>query len=255
MSNTYCSKCIFSDVIASNKPCEFDIPKLLKDIKQISDVDNYYVINNYQCLYGFGKNQYQLNEKELINTDIKTEVSKKASLKYYFLIDARYISDEQIIDLIQSINKLTIKPQKLSIMINPNRSNDIYQYIQKHIECPKWSVHVFLESLSLNDCINIVLDTNLTSSNSWCVIFYDGARQTGNDNKNLDLKNIITYLHNKIIIQQITNLGFAYDQQDLHGVCLNSGFYKYLTSNVSNNILDAIKTQTDFVLQTYEETY
>lgn len=252
MSNTYCSKCIFSNTASSEQSCEFGIPELLKNIKEISVTDDHYVIGNYQCLYGLSKNQFKINEKDLINTDLKNEIRKKASLKYYLLIDARQISDEKIIDLIQSVNSLTIKPQKLSIIINTNRSDDIYKYIQKYIGCTKWSVHVFIDSLSLNDCINIVLDTNLSSSNAWCVIFYDGKKQI-NKNKNLDLNNIIVYLHNKIIIQQITSMGFIHNQEDLHGVCLNASVYKYLTSTVSNNILEAIKTQTDFVLQTYEE--
>lgn len=253
MTKTYCNKCIFSDTISSGSPCGFDITNILQQGgRQLSDVDNYYVINDYHCLYGFGKSQYEQYTKEFNDIDLTSMIAEKAALKYYLLIDARDVQDDLIPDLIEKINGLNISPKKISIIIGPDRSEEIYHIIKNNISCSKWTVHVFLYSLSFNDCINIVLDTNLSNSGAWCVLFYDGTKYKNNKNSILDLSSIIDYLHIKIIIEQKTNFGCQLSLDSLHGLCLNASVFKYLTSVISNNILDGLRVKSDIHLLSYD---
>jgi|688.fasta_scaffold96036_4 hypothetical protein len=250
MTQTNCNKCIFSQPVSEEPNCYFDIPNQIKQHKEIIVNNNYNIINNYNCLYGFSKNQYNANIQDLESIEISELVRKKANLKYYLLIDAREAKDSELPSIIDDINNSNIKPKKLSIIIDPNRSENFYQLLRKNISCEKWTIHVYINSISFNDCINIILDTNLSTCDSWCVLFYDGSKRQ-NNNPTLNLTNITDYLHQKIIIQQSTNLGFINDDS-LHGLCLNCGLYKYLTSVVSNNILNGIKIMKDINLQPYE---
>lgn len=256
MKKTYCNKCLFAKPVSSNSACEFKIPESILEVDntRISIMDDYYTIENYNCLYGLSKNQYESNIDNIKDIDIKNIIIKKAELKYYLIIDARDVTENNFKILISSINELDIKPTKLSILINPEKSEEFYQLIRKKISCPKWTVHVFLKTLSFNDCINIVLDTNLPNCGAWCVLFLDGNKLHDNDNININLENIVNYLHNKIIIQQTTHTGFINDNASLHALCLNCSLYKYLTSVVANDILKGISILNDIKLQNYETT-
>lgn len=256
MNKTYCNKCLFSKPVSSGLSCEFDIPKMIQETSgdRLSTIEDFYIIDNYNCLYGFSKSQYESNLDNLKDIDIKNMVMQKADLKYYLVIDAREIKDDSFMGLMDKINHLDIKPTKISILIGPNRSEEIYQLIRENISCPKWTVHVFIASLSFNDCINIVLDTNLPNCDSWCVLFYDGTKLNNNDNININLDNIVNYLQKKFIIQQTTYMGFVENLSSLHALCLNCSLYKYLTSFIANDILKALKITTDIKLQYYETT-
>jgi hypothetical protein len=238
--------------VSSNNSCLFEIPEKLIN-KELDIKDNYYIINNYNCLYGFSKDQYKINEQELKDIDLKSLIFQKSALKYYLLIDARETGDEDLYELLNTINLLNNKPKRLSIIIDPSRSENFYQLLRNNISCEKWTIHVFINSIPFNDCINIILDTNLTTCNAWCVVFYDGSKFNNNENKTLNLFNLINYLQDEIIIKQVTNFGFINSIESLHCLCLNCSLYKYLTSVVSNNILRAIKLTTDISLQTYEK--
>lgn len=249
MSKTLCSKCVFGAEVTAEKSCEFDIPNRIHNKNMLSVVDNYYAIDNYNCLYGFSKSQYDLNKENLQNIDLRQHAIDHAKLKYYLLVDVRKLSMEDLEVLVNSINNLDIKPQKVSIICNPNEPDKTYQYLRKNINCPRWTAHLFIEDLPLNDCINTVLDTNLTGCNAWCVLFYDASQRSYPK----DLNSIVNELHEKIIINQETAMGVINTTDSLHCLCLNCSAYKFITTTISNDILKGLSvSKEDIILSNYE---
>jgi len=245
MTKTQCNKCMFGDVVSSDIPCEFNIPSKIKNIKNLTVTDNFYEIENYRCLYGFSKNQYNQHIENFKDIDIYKSIKEKTNIKYYLILDIRQISEDRIYEIIDEINNLEIKPKCLSIIINPKDPDAIYNYIRHNLSCNKWTIHVFIETLPLNDCVNIILDTNLANSESWCLLFLDA------NNLNKNINDTINYMQDTFIVKQTNFYGIKYDDS-LHMMCLNCMVYKTLVSTVDRNILKAIESTPEIVLETYE---
>lgn len=248
--NTKCEECIFSRSADSGEACEFGIIEAIEDKSKLSIKNNFYIINNYHCLYGFSKKQKILNQENLDihEIDIKKEIENRATIKYYLVIDARSASIIELKDLIVTINSLSIKPQKVSIIINGENNKEKYDIIRKNISVKKWTSHIFITSTSFNQSINIILDTNLATSESWCLLFYDFSQQ--NDFAT-ELPKLILKMHNNIIIQQKNLYGLTLKNNSLHGLCLNTSFYKFITSTMSNDILQGLSMKSDIILGNY----
>jgi hypothetical protein len=245
MTKTQCNKCIFADTVSSNSPCEFHIPEKIKDIKNVSIIDDFYEIENYRCLYGFSKNQYDQNIDNLKDVDIRNLAKDKASLKYYLILDARQISKDQLYRIIDDIDKLDTKPTHLSIIISPNDPDPAYEYVRHNLSCRKWTIHVFIETLSLNDCINTILDTNLIASQSWCLLFIDA------NSLDKKIQDVISFLQDNFIIKQKNFYGVKYTDS-LHMMCLNCMVYKTLVSTIDRDIIKSLESTTEITLETYE---
>jgi len=245
MTKTQCSKCIFGDVASSDMPCEFNILTKIKDIKNLTVIDDYYEIENYRCLYGFSKNQYDQNIENLKDIDIYKLVKDKANIKYYMILDTRQISKDRIYEIINEINSLEFKPRYLSIIISPNDPDPIYDYVRHNLSCHKWTIHVFVETLSFNNCINIILDTNLVNSESWCLLFLDA------NNLDKNINDIVNFMQDTFIVKQKSFYGIKNDNS-LHMMCLNCMVYKTLVSTVDRDILKSIESTPEIILETYE---
>jgi hypothetical protein len=250
MANTNCEKCIFSAPATESDPplCEFDIPNKIN--KTISISNQYYTIENYKCLYGFGKEQFMAN-KELHNVDLKSMVIEKANLRHYMIIDLRSLSDELLVKAIIDINNIVIKPKCLSIIIDPESSDRLYSIIKNNLQCNKWKVHVMLESMSFNDCINLILDTNLQESNTWCVLFieYEKFLQM---QLSISISELVDKLQDIFIIRQDNFHGVKYEDSSLNLMCLNARLYKSLVSFIDSNILYSISQAKEVVLTKYD---
>ena len=250
MTKTQCNKCLFANEVSSNRPCEFDIPNQIKHIKQMSIIDDFYEIENYRCLYGFGKKQYNDNLENFKDIDLHQFIIDKTILKYYLILDTRSSSLDHLKKIINEISNLTIKPKKCSLIIDPNNSDEIYTYVKNNLHCDKWTVHAFIETLPLNDCINIVLDTNLSTSGSWCLLFIDAHRL-----KPHELSDTADNLQKLFIIQQKNFYGSCENRETLHKLCLNCSVYKALVSTIDRDILKGIAHTPEIILENYNEIY
>lgn len=246
MTKTQCNKCMFSKPVSSQDPCEFHIPEKIKDTKTLSIVEDFYEIDNYRCLYGFGAEQYKQNMDSLSIIDIKEKIQEKASLKYCVLFDTRYISDEKFYILINEINSLSIKPDTCSIITHDNNPQARYEYIKDNLSCKKWKLHVLVKEMSFNDSINIILDTNLNDVDFWCILFIEAHKH----NKNLN--NIVNQLQNTFIIKQSNFFGMTDKVLSLHNLCLNRIVYKTLVSTIHRDVIKSIQITPEIVLETYE---
>lgn len=246
MTKTQCNKCMFSKPVSSQDPCEFHIPEKIKDTKTLSIVDDYYEIDNYRCLYGFGAEQYKKNIDSLNAVDLKAMIQEKASLKYCLLLDTRYISDEQFYALINEINNLSIKPDTCSIITHDNNPQIRYEHVKNNLFCKKWKLHVLVKDMSFNDSINIILDTGLTDVDFWCILFIEAHKQ------NKSLNSIVEQLQSTFIIKQSNFFGMKNKTLDLHNLCLNRIVYKSLVSTIGRNIIKSIQITPEIILQEYE---
>lgn len=246
MTKTNCNKCIFSKPASSENCCEFNIPNLIKNTKTLSIVDDFYQIDNYRCLYGFGIDQYKKNIDELKDIDLKEMVKQKASLKYCLIIDTRYISDDKFYDLINEINSLSIKPDTCSVIVHDNNPQLRYEYIRDNLSCKKWRLHVFVKELTFNNSINSILDTGLNDVDFWCLLFIEAHKHTNN------LNNIIYSLQNTFIIKQTNFFGMREKELSLHNLCLNRITYKSLVSLVNRDIIKSLQDTSEIILAEYE---
>lgn len=247
MTKTRCNKCLFSDSASSEQPCKFDIPELLKNIKTISIVNDFYEIENYRCLYGFSSKQYEDHIEDLKDISIEDIILEKAMLKYYLIVDTRSASKDKISKIVDEINQLSIKPKRCSFILNPEAADQIYGYVKDNLRCNKWTTHIFIDGLSMNHCINIILDTNLLSSDAWCVLFLD-ANQLVDD----QVDKIINNLQTIFIIQQKNFYGVYSTKDSLHSLCLNCSVYKALTSTTDRDILKALAVTPEVILEKYD---
>lgn len=248
MTKTSCLKCIFSDTVESLQPCKFDIPAKIKNIKMLNIVDNYYEIENYKCLYGFSKNQFSLNSQYMENIDLLNLAKTRADIKYYLIVDTRQSSIDAIDTLIKNIESYEVLPKYLSIIVDPVHADAVYQIVRSKQLKYKWTIHAFVEELSFNDSINTILDTNLLSSESWCLLFVNLSKS----NNTISLSKIILQMQNTFIIEQKGFHGMNMVDDDLNFLCLNCYVYKSIISTISRDILYGIKSTPEINLIKYE---
>lgn len=246
MTKTQCNKCLFGGSVSSGNSCEFNIPDKIKNVKTLSIVDDFYEIENYRCLYGFGHDQYNKNLDTLKDIDLKNMIQEKAGLKYCIIVDTRYMPDNEFYTIIDEINNLTIKPDTCSIITHDNNPQSRYEYIKDNLSCKKWKLHVLVKDMSFNDSVNTILDTNLNDVDFWCILFIEGHKH----NKNLD--NIVNQLQNTFIIKQSNFFGMTDTTLDLHNLCLNRIVYRSLVSTIDRNIIKSIQITPEIILETYE---
>jgi len=248
MANTHCKGCIFAvlDQIIENS-CEFDIPKYIKDIKEISIKDKYLYISNYRCKYAFSENI--LTENQMDKDSIKYTLIEKSHIQYYLVVDARNLSStEDFIKLAKDINNLDISPKLVSILITINDTNnrEIYKQIYEAIDSKiKWKLHAFLNSLNFNEAGHIAAETNIQTSESSLIYFWDYSlsNQTST-NKRL---NHVFFVRN---IQQ--NNAYGFESSGFDGLCIPISLYKSVTTLVNKNIIEGL-SYAGISLSKYDE--
>lgn len=157
MSNTICEKCFFAQQISDSNPCVFNIPNLIKDIHNVIEKNNFFIINNYTCRYGFSKNIYQENIDKFNNIDM-IEYIKQQNIVRYSL--ALITSNKTFKNTIDNLNSLSIKPDYITIICYGN-GYDIHETLQQKLpEFIKYKVHSFLENIPAPKALHIALETN-----------------------------------------------------------------------------------------------
>jgi hypothetical protein len=157
MSNTICEKCLFAQNISNPMPCSFSIPSLIKDIHNIVEKNNYFVINNYTCRYGFSKNIYQENIDKFNDTDMMEYVKQQNIVKYSLALITSNITFK---DTIENLNALSIKPEYITIICYGN-GYDIHEMLQQKLpKFIKYKVQSFLENIPSPKALHVALETN-----------------------------------------------------------------------------------------------
>jgi hypothetical protein len=249
MANTYCKGCAFSKTnIAIEEACEFDIPYHVKDIKNILIKDDSYYIENYKCKYAFS-NQI-LIENNINKNDIKEKLVLGSHIAYYLIINARHLSKiEDFIYIAEQINSMDIQPKLVSILIDINNTNNktIFETLHNNIKKDiRWKLHAFLNDVSFNEAANIAAETNIQTSESALLYFWDSSVSDFSITNNRI--NHIFFVRN---IQQNNIFGFRSSEFD--GMCLPISLYKSIITLVDRDILKALSSITDFSLETYEQ--
>jgi hypothetical protein len=249
MPNTYCKSCIFSKTnVELEDSCEFDILYHIKDIKNILIKDDSYYIENYKCKYAFS-NQI-LVENNLDKNNVKEKLISESHIAYYLIINARHLSRiEDFIPIAEQINSIDIQPKLVSILIDINNTNNktIFEILHKNIKKDiRWKLHAFLNDISFNEAANVAAETNIQTSDSALLYFWDSSISDFNTTNNRI--NHIFFVRN---IQQNNIFGFKSSEFD--GMCLPISLYKSIITLVDRDILIALSSITDFSLETYEQ--
>lgn len=158
MNNTVCSGCYFAQEINSTIPCAFNIPDIIKEYKTIDTRNNYYVIKNYSCRYGFSKKTYSENIDKFSEIDMIKYVKEQNIVKYSLalVLDKEYSYDQ----LIDNINQLSIKPQYITIICF-DKGSQLYQLLNSGLEpYIEHKVHNFLDNISGSQALHVALETN-----------------------------------------------------------------------------------------------
>lgn len=158
MKNTICEQCYFSNPASSDQPCVFNIPEIIKDTHELQIKDNYYILHNYSCRYGFGKKTYKENIDKFSNIDLIEYIKQQNMVAYSLALILE--KDEDYNNAIDCINKLSIKPYYIAIICH-NDGKNIHNLLQKNLTTTiKYKVHSFLDNTPSPKCLHIALETN-----------------------------------------------------------------------------------------------
>lgn len=196
IKNTNCQRCIFSKRANENQSCEHGIIDYVKDIKNISVEDDYYVIHDYVCKMGFNKDIYESNKEKLSLEEIKQEIVNRACVRYYLLMDITSVTLDQMKEICDYLKNMSIKPVFISfIMFKNDNDTEKLKILRNNINDEfMWKVHAFIENISIDDAIHIAIDTNYGKNNSQYLLIYDPEKidQLDRDINEINMNIIIT---------------------------------------------------------------
>jgi hypothetical protein len=248
MANTHCKLCLYAKEVTSDEPCEFNIISYIKDIKEISTLDDYFYIKNYKCSYGFSKDKY-LNEKnELDSIDLKQHIIQEAKISYYLVVDMRSLNNEQITTCVDYINNLDIKPKFLSLIVRTSTNIlekiDIFnKTVAKEI---KWKAHAFIEDVTFNSCLNIAAETNVADSNCQFLMAIDGGKEN-----NL-INDMVNHCHYMFKVLQDNVHIIMKSPDDLNGIFIPVTIYKSMINAIGGDLIKALSMIPNIIIKNYE---
>jgi hypothetical protein len=159
---TVCEKCIFADYADSAEPCKMHIPQQIAKYHQASvSENNFYIIPDYYCRYGFDMDVYDKNQKDIGNLqNLQNQLSSKRQIRYYLVVDIADINN--ISNICDQIVKLKIKPKFVSFILHKrNDTKNIIQLLKDRLDSVvQWKIHNFLEDITLNNALSTIFDTN-----------------------------------------------------------------------------------------------
>lgn len=250
MANTHCKNCMFSREADSSSPCEFNLIDIIKNKKELSIIDNFFYIKDYKCAYGFSENIYQTHPELQKNVNIKDYVLDQAKISYYLIIDIRLFSTDELIQKINTIKELDIKPKFISLITSTQQNTkDIILKLQKQLDKTKidWKIHSFLNTISFNDCINIAADTTINSiENIQYMVLDDGTPYS------ISINNIINHAHYVFKIIQDNIYCIATDKESLHMMSMYVSLYKSVISTIGKDIINGINSIPNLNIGSYD---
>jgi len=249
MANTHCKNCMFSNEANSVSPCEFHLIDLVKDHKELSVVDNFFYIKNYKCAYGFSESIYTENPELQKIPDLKTFIVEKAKLRYYLILDVRKLSDNDIASQINLIKTLDIKPSFISLICsNEQKANEIISSAKDEFKHSgiDWKVHVFVQSISLNDCVNISAETTINNLQNISAILINDC-----SDDSLFLNDAVNHMHYSFKLIQNDTYCIMKNKNSLNMLAIYVSLYKSILSTVSKDILYGIGSIPEIKIGTY----
>ena len=157
------------------------------------------------------------------------------------------VDDEEFEKLGRDINTLDIKPKTLSVIVdikntdNKNIYKILYNAIDKQIQ---WKLHAFLNNVSFNEAANVVAETNIQTSNSSLIYFWDASVSDI-----IKINNRTEQIFFARSVQQNNIFGFRSSEFD--GLCIPISLYKSIITLVDRDILNALRIEK-IDLTTYE---
>tara|TARA_B100002019_G_scaffold292583_1_gene316222 strand:- start:35 stop:730 length:696 start_codon:yes stop_codon:yes gene_type:complete len=130
--DTECNKCCFFN----NESCDFNIPNIISD--KVKKIEDGYVLTDFKCPYGFGKQAYEDNKYLMSFEDLKSSMLSKNQMLYVLYIDKpEYQFDlKQACDYIEGIE---YKPCAICIVSYKQVPKDILDEFQSKCDIP-WRV-------------------------------------------------------------------------------------------------------------------
>jgi len=245
MLSTRCGKCLFANQNEGNEftECSQNIIQKIKDSKKITQEDNFNVIHEYACRYGFAKEIYETNKENLKDIDLLEQIKTNAQIKYYLLLDVGSQCD--IDHIINALNDLEIQPQFVSLMF---RNPELKSFTQRDKELlttkinMQWKCHNFTHQINLQDAIDHILSTNMQISKSSHLLVYESEAL-----KNLSLD--INYINDTLILYQKSHIAMLKDFTTLNKLFISFENYK-VAKSLGDNILDILQheSQTEIIL-------
>lgn len=239
MLSTKCEKCLFANQNNGNEftECSQNIIQRIKDKKTITQEDNFNVIQEYACRYGFAKEIYETNKNELKDIDLLQQIKTNAQIKYYLLLDVD--SQHDIDHIIDTLNNLEIKPQFVSLMF---RNPELKGFTQQDKELLtskiniQWKCHNFTHPINLQEAIDHILSTNMQISKSSHFLVYDSI-----DLQKLSLD--INYINDILVLYQKPHIAMIKDFTTLNKLFMSFENYK-VAKSLGENILDILKNES-----------
>lgn len=237
--NTNCEKCLFADYADSAEPCKLDILTQIQNYHKTKvSKNNFYIIENYGCRYGFDIDSYQKNKETIGSiTNLTEQLEKRAKIKYYLVI--KVTNEDLISNVCDSILSLSIKPRFVSfILYKSNNTKQIISDIQSKLDnIIEWKIHNFLEDQNLNDSISNIFDTNANKKDT---IYFWINEDITNSLWNQEIINI-----NKIIYLYQPQCHGLFRNSKKDGIFLSFRLYKDMKTHLSSDIFKAFTLLED----------
>jgi hypothetical protein len=231
MTDTYCKMCAFND---TENQCHFNIPTYL-DNKEIQQKDGFNLIKDYKCLYGTSKDS--ISENSPFEKLAEYAVAKN-HIRYYLFVDLIDYDIDKILDIVNIINKLDIKPKFVSffIKIKP-KTYEIAHKIQETIsEDIKWKLHNFMGNDTVEHARYVNIATNINANNSSCIAFW----KPDSSQRDTLLNDRINFVQFFQLVKQDTAHVIAESLDNMDGMFMPFLVYKELIDDESRNIITAI---------------
>jgi hypothetical protein len=226
MKNTNCKNCLYSKPAADKNSCYFNIIEKIRDFKNITIEDNYYVIKDYLCRYGFAKNTYEANKDLLKDTDIERNILDRMKFRYYLVVDCRNADGQNPEKTINLINQSINKPVYLSIILNNDIEAKLYINELEKITDRNYGykIHCLFEKGDISDAVSMLIDTNLRKNNSQYLWIMEEQQLSDIDSHIASIQDIIyVYQPNCDFVTQK-----SYDPSDVYGLFLPFEYYIFI---------------------------
>lgn len=243
MLNTKCEKCLFAQPIDSKESvkCSQGVIDKIQNFKTIFQENNFNIIQEYACRFGFAKDIYEQHKEELKDIDLLQQIKANAEVKYYLLLDIQTECD--INEIIDKLNNLENKPQFVSFMF---RSPDLRRFTNEDKELLiskskiEWKSHNFVSHLPMQESIDHILSTNMKISKSSHLLVYNS----------LDLNNLlldISVINDNLLLYQKPHIAMIKNLNNLYGLFMSLENYK-VAKSLGDDILEILKLESE-VLQ------
>jgi hypothetical protein len=243
MLSTKCERCFFAKPGTEETlgECSQNIIEKIKEHKKITQENNYNIIEEYACRYGFAKEVYENNKDNLKDLNLLEHIEKNAQYKYYLIIDI--INDITIENIIKTINNLSNKPTFISFLFRDTGSRFTEQDKKLLVNTNlAWKAHNFVENIDLASAIDHILSTNIQNSRSSHFLVYNSIDIN-------QLPNDIMSIHNNLIIYQIPHIAMVKykDMDTLYGIFMGFDNYKIAKTIDDGNLLEIIKNESQIL--------